>query len=296
MNGRLTIPCLVTGALVPVACSSGGDAVVITAGPVTIDAVSAGPTSPSTSTTTITAGADATQVAMVLSLLNVSTVEEWATALATNVPEHETAECMEAAGFEYVEGLSPDDEARRDPRRTMPADEYAARYGLGVTGWELGLFPPISDPNDEHVQSLTPAQQQAYQATLGTCRGMWDTERRAWSDALNVAVSQYHEALDADQRVVAALAAWRACLAAAGYVFESPQAMTASFYARMPVDIGREELEDLHADEVRVAVANVACEAAYRDEFRAVALERFDEYLALFDAARASGAAPEAQG
>ncbi len=214
--------------------------------------------------------------------------EEMVAFLSENVPESEVRTCMEDAGFAYSPGPSPKEEVDADVRFTMAPHEYAAAYGLGIAGWDLGLLPRSPEPGEP-----APGAGDAAVQVLAGCRGIFDPERRATSDAVNAAVGMFRVSLDNDQRTVTALAEWRSCMEAAGFEYGSPQAMRGSFYARITTG---EALEPIFADEVAVAVANVPCEAAYSAVVRTVIDDRFHEFTAMFDAALASGLAPDAQG
>ncbi|HWL41541.1 MAG TPA: hypothetical protein VNQ73_01260 [Ilumatobacter sp.] len=245
------------------------------------------------------ASEDAVLLASLYSLLGVGTPQEQVILFSTNVSEDEIATCMADAGFQYVEdpSLDPEAMAAMDQRNSMSADEYANRYGLGITGWDLGLFPsPPADPNSAYSESLSQGQRDAYNQSHGVCAGRFDRERRAHSDALNVALDTFRDVVTADDRVVAALGAWQSCMAASGFDYETPQAMQSSFYARMSAGAGRAELEQLHAEEVTVAIANVPCEAAYTAAYRDVVGARFGEFKSRYETALATGAAPEAAG
>ena len=240
--------------------------------------------------------ADATTLAALYSLLDVQTPAESVLFFATNVPESDVTTCMSAAGFEYVQGPSPEAQVAADLRVTLPPEEFAVRYGFGAAASELGLFPgPPPDPNQAYRLTLTKGEADAYNQVYFRCRGA-TPDRIAHSNALNTAVAEFRKVIDADDRVMAAVAAWSACLAAAGFTYDTPLSMRESFYLRMNSGISHDELEKLYTEEVAVATANVPCETARRAAYRAVVLERFGEYTTLLAAATASGATPDAQG
>ena len=216
--------------------------------------------------------------------------------LSENVAESEIESCMNEAGFEYIPEQSAEEQVASDLRYSVSPEEYAATYGLGIVGWDLGVIPPLEPPRNQTAEwSMTESEREAYNASLGQCRGVWDPERRAWSDAINVAMEQFRPVVDTDPRMTAGLADWRACMSSSGFEFHSPMQMREGFYARMNAN-RTETLETIFADEVRVAVANVSCEAAYDTVRREVITDRLPELKAIFDAALASSAAPEAQG
>jgi hypothetical protein len=212
-----------------------------------------------------------------------------------NIPESEIASCMASAGFDYTPGPTPEQQVDDDVRFTMSSADYAKTYGLGVSGWELGIIPMrLGDPNADKLAGLSAAQQDAFQQSKAACQGVWDEDRRARSDALNIAANEYREIVAADQRVIDALATWRACLAAGGYTFSDPEAMMVSLYERM--NVGHENLDHLFADEVSLAIVNEPCEVAYNGQRREVIVERFAEFRSAFEAALASGQRLDAQG
>lgn len=223
--------------------------------------------------------------------------DEMVAFLSTNVPEADVATCMAAAGFDYTPEAAPEEQVAGDVRYSMTPEQYAATYGLGITGWELGLIPPIDPPrNQPALSALDEAGRTAFARSEAQCREQFDPDddRWEWSDAVNVAVDLFRAVIDTDERVLNALATWQSCMAAAGYEFETPMAMRESLYARM--NNTDEALTQIFDDEVRIAVANVSCEADYEAVRRDVITERFGEFQAMFDAALASGASPDAQG
>lgn len=216
------------------------------------------------------------------------TRDEMVAFLSLNVPEDEVRSCMEDAGFGYTPGPSPQEEVDADVRFTLTPHDYAAEYGLGIAGWELGLMPPLPEEG-----APAPGGGDAAAGALAGCRGIFDPEGRATSDAVNVAVGMFRVNVDADPRTVAALAEWRACMAPAGFDYASPRAMRESFYGRIGTD---EAADAIFADEVTTAIANVPCEAAYVAVVRTVIDDRFGEFTAMFDTALANGLSPAAQG
>jgi hypothetical protein len=253
---------------------------------------------PSTTSTPIVttpelSAADATLLADLYALLNVPTRDEMITFLSFNVPEADVARCMEHAGFQYIEGPSPEEEVASDLRFTMTPGEYAASFGFGVAAPDLGLIPGVVDPNFNYLTSLPTEDQEEFQRWSFSCSGREDAWRRAWSSAINSAVATFSEQLDADQRVASARTTWSQCMADQGYVYDSQRALMESLYARLgPLSSARfngedvdDELSALMNDEIAIAVANVPCRAAYEQTYRAVVFERFAEFRVLFDAA-----------
>jgi len=213
-----------------------------------------------------------------------------------NAREADVALCMGDAGFQYQTGPTPEDQARFDPRQTMPADEYAASYGFGIAAPELGLTPALpADPNMDYISSLSQGQSDAYYQTHRVCSSPAPDDPFRNSNAWNAALEQFRGAADADESVVSAYATWRGCMATAGFDHDTPNSMRMSFYARLS-GVDRAGLEQLHIDEVAAATANVSCEAALNATRREVITARSNEFRGLFDAAVTRGVAPEAQG
>ena len=257
---------------------------------VDVTAVSATPT------TVAMTPEDAALLANLYGLLDVGTRDEVVTAFSTNVPQRDVAQCMTNAGFEYVEGPSPQDEVAAMPEYNMSAEEFAATLGLGVASQTLGLYPSPPDPNLGYL-SLPAAEQERYGIQLYECSGGRDPERNARSEALSSSVTTFRALLDSDSRVIAATATWRECLAAKGFEYDAPMALRQDFYTRLgPLDVRKyagenvdDELRQLLNDEIAVAVANVPCQSAYEQEYRSIVLERFSDFKALWTSAATGG-------
>jgi len=239
-----------------------------------------------------TADADLLGFATALMLPSMSG-EEALAFFSMNIPEVEIASCMSAAGFDYVPEATPEELVAGDVRYTMSPEAYAATYGFGITGSDLGIIPMIESTINRAADGSGGGEKAAYGQTLGECRGVFDPERRALFDAMTVTVAMFGGVVSSDERMVAGLTAWQSCLAAAGHEYDTPLAMRESFSLRMNTVEGLRQIFD---DEVRVAVVNVLCEAAYNDVQREVISGRFTEFKGMFDAALASGASPDAQG
>ncbi|HWL41540.1 MAG TPA: hypothetical protein VNQ73_01255 [Ilumatobacter sp.] len=244
------------------------------------------------------ASADAVLLAMVYTSMQVGTQQELVIAFGTSVAEAEVAACMTSAGFQYVENPDNDPEtmAASNPANSMPADEYARRYGFGFAASELGLLPPaeVPNPNRPYYDALSQGQRDAYNQTYANCRV--SPERQARSNALNVALDTFRDTLAADDQVVAAVAEWQRCMSASGFDYETPRAMREALIVPAYTQRARADLERVHTEEVTVAVANVPCEAAYKATYREVVTDRFDEFRTLHESALATGAAPEGHG
>jgi hypothetical protein len=154
--------------------------------------------------------------------------------------ERLTAECMAERGFDYVP-VSLEDLASGpfDEAYALPAEDFAAEYGYGVTT----LFPPdeqaAPDPNQEIQAGLSAELREAYRRALwgdavaegdGSDPGcqmlanqqVYDADPRA--DAGQPQFTELFEALDAlwvrienDPRLHGTDQDWVACMAQAGY-------------------------------------------------------------------------------
>jgi hypothetical protein len=222
--------------------------------------------------------------AWMFSLLGVPTRDEMVTFLSYNIAEPDVAACMRNAGFQYTEQTSEADQIAVDPRYTLSPADYAAAYGMGITAYDLGLLPQVVDPNLGYVQSLSLEERDSYFRWHSSCAGATN-ERMKQGTAVNIAFDEFRDRLRGDDRIAAAEAGWRDCMASTGHVYESRQAMLESFYGRMNSGITHDELQQLFSEEVAVATAGVPCEAAYRAAYRDVASSRFGEFRDLLDAA-----------
>lgn len=226
-------------------------------------------------------------------VMGIGTRNEMIAFLSENVSEDEIDACMNAAGFDYARDLTAEEQVADDVRFSVSPAEYAATYGFGVTGWDLGVIAPLEVSPAQNAR-LHDTQTPEYYDMVDQCSGRFDEDRHARSDAMTVSVELFRAAIASDERIVAGLATWRACIVDAGYDFESPMAMRQTFYDRLGQ--ADETLQQIFDDEVRTAVANEPCEIVYNTVQREVIASRFSEFQAMFDAALTSGASPDAQG
>lgn len=158
--------------------------------------------------------------------------------------EVKVAECMLVQGFEYTP-VGYDDIETATANIAEDSRDFAENYGFGIASnpWEEAFeaFDPASDPNLTYQQSLSPAEQDAYQQALygeipepengetvievndlGGCQG------EAFNDVFAIGevfdqfgdeFSQMEEAIESDSRIVAATSGWSSCMAEAGYGF-----------------------------------------------------------------------------
>lgn len=82
-----------------------------------------------------------------------------------------TAECMQQQGFEYTPVVqsrtSPDPNA--EANKLWGTRKYAEKYGFGIHLTPMGVLEPLEefvDPNQEYVEAMSPAEQQAYWTAL----------------------------------------------------------------------------------------------------------------------------------
>ncbi|HWL41542.1 MAG TPA: hypothetical protein VNQ73_01265 [Ilumatobacter sp.] len=253
------------------------------------------PPSETTAADTAASGADSLFLARLHSMVGVPTAEERALLRSANTPQEEIARCMADAGFQYVEDRTDEWPEANHPQFTLSAEEYAAQYGFGAAAYALDLFPtPPFDANWDHRASLSEGQRNAWFAAEHACvtADVLVGEGDAWT----VAVGQFRDALAADDRVVAAVAEWRGCMAAAGFQYDHPDRVADEFWNRHSQWITRDDARKMLAEEIPIAMAHVSCVVPYQATWREVVDDRVEEFRGLFDAALASGAAPEAAG
>lgn len=244
--------------------------------------------------------ADARLLAHLYLALNVNTSDEARWSLSAGASEADVAACMGESGFQYVPG---DDAAGQLAlSQTMPADEFAARFGFGATAYGLGLIDDtVVEPNGDYLATLSPAEQEAFDSAVRACLESAPTGNPdavlepGGSAAIAVVVDRYGDVITNDERVIDALAKWKTCLSESGFDFDAPDAMRASFFNRQ-VGLSTSELQTLYDEEIAVSIANVSCEAPYRDVYRQVVADRFGEFQTMYGAALASGASPDGNG
>ncbi len=175
--------------------------------------------------------------------------------------------CMAEQGFEYSPVLPPEGSfATFDP--DDEADRVATE-GFGITTWygneEMNAGVEWDDPNQDRVETMTPAEQDAYWAALhgdqseldqeveidpetgeemyvssgfgGGCQGGAYEEAYGDQEAteelweqLEPALEALNARMEADPRIVELNAEWAACMTEAGYTYESRNAMYDDIY------------------------------------------------------------------
>jgi hypothetical protein len=224
--------------------------------------------------------------------------------------ERLTAECMTDHGFEYLPVPLP--EAASGPFEeayALPPDEFAARYGYGVTTLAPPTDGPVRDPNQEILASLPPDIREDYQRALwgdavtggeGTEPGcqQWASaqvyEDGAGSAELHARFKELFDHLDAlwqrienDPRLEGADEGWVTCMAQAGYPgFDRPHDARQSVFdgmaaLRAQADPDPDELASLREYELALAPVDQQCREVHIDgPRRAVAYELEAEFVA----------------
>jgi hypothetical protein len=228
---------------------------------------------------------DSDLLAVLAFLLEVGGREAAVIAFSTNVPEDEVMDCMAERGFEYAREAGPEELADQDPRFSMPANDYAVAYGLGITATALNRLPVLEPTaNEEYLAALNGAAAEAYGLALSECKGN-TPERNQVSIALTTAVEMFRPILDVDPAVMEAAGAWDACMIEAGFEFGAPQTMRQQFWNRVGQSPDEAQLDAIFEDEVRAALANLNCEPSYLETYRAVMTQRFNEFESLVESA-----------
>lgn len=226
--------------------------------------------------------------------------------LVTNIEAVEglIAECMSAAGFEYIaadydtvrEGMLAD--------KSLPGlseDEFIAQYGYGISTLYTGLDPQLADANtpaklglgEQNVQiynNLSPEDQVAYNRTLfgehsdATFAVSLEAEDFSRTGGCTrTAIEQvftpeqltvtYANPLDAriaqDPRMVAALGEFADCIREAGFDYSHPEDVESDIRTRLDAITGGDPPEALSADAL-------AALSELQGEERAVATVAFE--------------------
>jgi hypothetical protein len=217
--------------------------------------------------------------------------------------EAKIRDCMKAQGFEYVPVDPFAQRAAVTGASRLSDEDFLKQFGYGIsTLWGRGNSQ--ADPNDGLRASLGPADRRAYDRTLwgdnpgttfaaavdsGDFTKLGGCTRRATEAVFGGAqvLTQLQGKLDAlderileDQRMVRAVERWTACMAAAGYRYEDPDAIDSELTKRLERIVGpvpgpfatgpagghkappydHAALTRLQRDEVAIAGADYACE------------------------------------
>jgi hypothetical protein len=211
--------------------------------------------------------------------------------------------CMRGAGFAYVEP-QPD-------REQIILDGYASGFGTeiayqpfrtkegyGITGGLVGLRPPGESGSglSVYLAKLNATEKDAFQKKLSDC------EQRARKeglpadalDELDEKTKDLNGQIATDRRATEAQKAWSTCMAASGYHFTQPQQPPISLEAKArplyesPSGVGSAQAKALHAEELRTAASDWACQEktvvparfAVRDELETRFIEANPELIA----------------
>lgn len=225
------------------------------------------------------------------------------------------AECMAAAGFEYVPVDVKTIEAAQDRVRQDPGvtrREYKEKWGLGVT---TRFDNPVRDsglgPNLAILEGLPESDREAYSRTL------WGDDPRAdfvftldeedfssTGGCTREAVAQVFTAdqlrgayvnpkdvlVDSDPRIAEARQNWSACMHERGYEYEEDQDEIIEEYGERLDELTQgedpatltgaraEELRALQEEEIAVSLADLECQIEHTDDiYRQVEQEVFGQ-------------------
>jgi hypothetical protein len=212
-------------------------------------------------------------------------------------------DCMKANGFDYVPVDPSAQRAAITGSSRLSDEDFVKQFGYGIsTFWGRGGAQ--ADPNARMRASLPPADRRAYDRALwGENRGATFAQAVDTGDftklggctlkatnavfggarviaRLQGKLDQLDERIVQDARMVKATERWTACMASAGYRYESPDDIDGDLAGRMEKIVGplpgpfatgpapgekprpydRAALAKLQRDEVAVAGADYACE------------------------------------
>ncbi len=210
--------------------------------------------------------------------------------------EEAIARCMAAEGFEYLPFVPRDSETYPDPGTlaSLPDPDYVSVHGFGFSDrvryqWES----QDANPNTVVVEGLTTSERDAYFAALlgstspdrptGGCVG--DSISVEYLDAVRAVSELRFDAvlrMESDAEYSAIMKLWSVCMAEAGYDFADRRgSIIDSFNPRTDaVTQSRDSvaLEELEADELRVATADLACVTPHATAISEIAA-RFERSL-----------------
>jgi hypothetical protein len=211
--------------------------------------------------------------------------------------EASIADCMVAAGFDYVPVDAVTVREAMDADATLPGvseEDYVAQYGFGITTVfeDPVLVKGRGEQNASTYAALTPADQTAYDRALfggpgfvSLARALEDEDLSETGgctleavkdlfdeDELNGSyVNPADEQIEEDSRMVAALEDWAECVQAEGFDYEHPDDITDELHERLdaildgadPASLSgaaADALAELQGEERAVAVVAVECE------------------------------------
>lgn len=227
---------------------------------------------------------------------------------SVNLSSVAAAACMADQGFELTPTLLPLDAYELTPGPVRGTAEFAQAWGYGVWSRPESVGELVSvaveDPNAERVQAMPADEREAYQKALagdlvtgeggrplyeGGCSTVPVAPTRDDAEHLRAvwdAAFAFLQSLDQDARFGEVDGAWAACMAEAGAAYASPLEAERRFQeereaATRAGDPAPEVVAERAAEEVRVAVADLACREAtdWEARHRAVELELQREYV-----------------
>jgi len=263
---------------------------------------------------------DATLLSQLFGGFNVADLDDQSrmrrTTQEVEIDDGAMAQCMSEKGFEYFPQPLDDTVWTTHPRYMMSAVDFAAQYGFGLAAEALGVLPSeytqSSDEQNDYEMSLGDRQQAYFQAD-SDCRMEHSNiaeigwAGQEWVNAHDYAWTQFKPVVLGDDRVVAALADWQACMAAAGFNVDDPATITQPIYRQLydyaplpwPIDAGTPEyeaVETIMSEEIAEATANATCIAPYDEVLHQAVIDHFDEYKTIFGTALESGVESDANG
>jgi hypothetical protein len=185
---------------------------------------------------------------------------------------------MDKLGLRYIPQL----QQLPRPDADLPPREFTAKYGFGVTTQLDPLPEEQADPNLAYLETLTPAERDAYQAALsGTgsdpgCREQATREVVTPRDeaiaSADPIISELASRRDDDPRVKQAEREWEKCARSAGFpttrqgAAAVAQSILGSRLEAIKLSDGTYEpakLAELQAEERTLALAFFECDMAY---------------------------------
>ncbi len=207
------------------------------------------------------------------------------------------AQCMSAAGFQYValdfatikQAMSSDQSAPG-----VSGDDYIKQYGLGITTqFDQPIITFGAGPdNTAYLAGLSPTDQTAFKRTLwgespdwnhahaveaedfsqtGGCTHSAAAQTYSATELGGAYVNPADARLAQDPRMIAAIAAWSECMRAEGYDYADPLQVERDLHERLaaitqgqdPKSLAGPALDALHAlqgEELAVAALLTTCE------------------------------------
>jgi hypothetical protein len=168
--------------------------------------------------------------------------------------------CMVDLGFEYI---PYEPQVYDASTAALEQAEFREQYGYGISTYidqEMPTDDAYEDPNQPYIDSLSPANQEAYYAALwgdsydepavedgeppepSGCANEAGTEvygdTSTQDDSLYRDLDEMEQAIQADERLVAATEDWSECMADAGFEYESQNAIYEDLNAQVSEIMG----------------------------------------------------------